>query len=420
MPKITRSRRMDTWPKSGLPKCANPNSITISVGTQTLGLKIYKQLAKNHDDFVFSPYSLYEMFGIFEALSPRQVARDIRKTFEYPFSGESLHRAFGETRNQLPLSRLNPRPTRFSMKPLLRKLPFWSKRRSGLEDDTILPRGDILTIPHGYWTQDDLSRHDARRILTRYYDACLEHADFQLYPDQARARINQWVEEMTRGNIPELFKPGNIRSDTRSVFVSGIHFHGDWLTPFDVDKTKKAPFEWSSGKFDDVDTMFLKEPVYYFENEDCQAVGLPYQDEGTMLLALLPTRRFQLAPLMEHFHSHAFVRILEDMKLGEIEVQFPKFTLDQRLDIQATLQGIGLYSPFESGQGCSSQEMENHSRIDVNETGTTFSSFSAKIGIMGPTRKRRFIADQPFMFAILDTYTAIPLAMGRVTHPVYS
>jgi serpin B len=60
--------------------------------------------------------------------------------------------------------------------------------------------------------------------LTRdHYGAELAHLDFARRSDQARQRINAWVEEQTQGKIRDLIQPSVLDSMTRLVLTDAIY-----------------------------------------------------------------------------------------------------------------------------------------------------------------------------------------------------
>eukprot|EP01024_Parvocaulis_polyphysoides_P046175 TRINITY_DN4335_c1_g1_i2.p1 TRINITY_DN4335_c1_g1~~TRINITY_DN4335_c1_g1_i2.p1 ORF type:complete len:217 (+),score=23.43 TRINITY_DN4335_c1_g1_i2:85-735(+) len=57
--------------------------------------------------------------------------------------------------------------------------------------------------------------------------------------------INDFVSNVTKGEIIDFLTPDAIRSDTLAVLVNAIFFKGNWAIQFDEEKTKKANFKMS-------------------------------------------------------------------------------------------------------------------------------------------------------------------------------
>ncbi len=78
--------------------------------------------------------------------------------------------------------------------------------------------------------------------VQRYYSSGLNYVDFAEATEQARQRINNWVEEKTNQRIKDMIKPGDIDSLTRLVLTNAIYFKGNWAKSFDPSLTKKETF----------------------------------------------------------------------------------------------------------------------------------------------------------------------------------
>ena len=70
----------------------------------------------------------------------------------------------------------------------------------------------------------------------------LEKVDFWSAPEAARHRINQWVSNITKGNIQDLIPSQGITQDTDLVLSNAVYFKGLWKSRFDPENTKKSIF----------------------------------------------------------------------------------------------------------------------------------------------------------------------------------
>ncbi|NXT07593.1 ILEUA inhibitor, partial [Prunella fulvescens] len=75
------------------------------------------------------------------------------------------------------------------------------------------------------------------------YHAGLEQMDFQNAWEDARKKINVWVEERTEGKIQNLLAEGILDSLTRLVLVNAIYFKGNWEEQFNKQSTTEQPFQ---------------------------------------------------------------------------------------------------------------------------------------------------------------------------------
>ena len=69
------------------------------------------------------------------------------------------------------------------------------------------------------------SAEEVRQCMKDIFDDELEVVDFASDSQAARDRINNWVSELTRGNIRDLATPDNVNVNTRMALVSSrLHF----------------------------------------------------------------------------------------------------------------------------------------------------------------------------------------------------
>lgn len=70
----------------------------------------------------------------------------------------------------------------------------------------------------------------------------LERTNFQADPIGARTQINQWVSNMTRGNIRDLLPESAVDESTDAVLANAVYFKGLWQSKFLPEMTKRDVF----------------------------------------------------------------------------------------------------------------------------------------------------------------------------------
>jgi serpin B len=156
---------------------------------------------------------------------------------------------------------------------------------------------------------------------------------------------------------------------------------------------------------------------------------LPYRDGTLAMAVLLPD-----GPLSE-FTQSADVRgalsgVLEDGTECQVDLSLPRFRIDTGFRLEDTLQSLGVRRAFESGAdfgGISSEPLSisavvHKAWIDVGEKGTEAAAATAVVMrslamVRKPKPDVRLVVDRPFLFAIADTRTGLPLFLGQLTRP---
>ncbi|GFU34083.1 serpin B10 [Nephila pilipes] len=160
--------------------------------------------------------------------------------------------------------------------------------------------------------------------------------------------------------------------------------------------------------------------------DNFQALMLPYKGENVSFLILLPKKRNGLQALENSLTSEKLSVILDRLDEESVNAFLPKFKFEFQEDLSKNIQELGANKAFErnaadfSGLTSGSQvfisNVIHKAVIEVNEEG------SEAAGASGIADKRSapydFIADHPFLFAIIETgiRSNMVLFLGRVNN----
>ncbi|GFT18922.1 serpin B10 [Nephila pilipes] len=164
----------------------------------------------------------------------------------------------------------------------------------------------------------------------------------------------------------------------------------------------------------------------YATFDDFQALMLPYKGENVSFLILLPQQRNGLQALENSLTSEKLSVILDRLDERSVSVSLPKFKFEFQEDFSEMIQELGANKAFErnaadfSGLTSGSQALISNvfhkAVIEVNEEG---SEAAAATGIQYLRNiPDNFIADHPFLFAIIETGSRsnMVLFLGRVNN----
>ena len=76
-----------------------------------------------------------------------------------------------------------------------------------------------------------------------------------------------------------------------AMLLNAIYFKGDWKFPFDKKDTEDRDFHLMNGTENTVPFMKLEEELSYMENNEFQAVKLPYGDGEMSMTIVLPNEQ---------------------------------------------------------------------------------------------------------------------------------
>ncbi|XP_057556157.1 leukocyte elastase inhibitor isoform X2 [Hippopotamus amphibius kiboko] len=269
----------------------------------------------------------------------------------------------------------------------------------------------------------------------KMYGADLASVDFLKASEDARKAINEWVKGQTEGKIPELLASGMVDSLTKLVLVNAIYFKGNWEEKFMTEATKDAPFRLNKKDTKTVKMMYQKKKFPFGRIEDlkCRVLEMPYQGKDLSMVILLPDGIQDESTGLKQIEQQLSLEKLrewtrrENLDLLEVNVQLPRFRLEESYILNDPLARLGMQELFSSQADLSGMsgardlfisKVVHKSFVEVNEEGTEAAAATAGIATYAMLMPEEdFIANHPFIFFIRHNPSANILFLGRLTSP---
>ncbi|XP_037445220.1 putative serpin-Z12 [Triticum dicoccoides] len=272
------------------------------------------------------------------------------------------------------------------------------------------------------------------------YAATAESVDFVSGAEQARQRVNGFVADATKQLIRDILPPGSVDSSTAVVLANALYFKGAWSHPFDV---FTAPFHVPGGTTVGVPSMTTGRSQYIALYPGFRALKLPYknnvlrQADAFYMLILLPdSGTLSLADLYNKAVSTPeFIRKhtpVEEVPVGRFMV--PRFNFTFEFEASSDMQKLGVTRAFSGGDfsgmvsgedGLSISRVYHKATIEVDEQGTVAAAATVVVLMEGSALEERepphlvdFVADRPFLFAVVEEKTGAVLFLGHVVNPL--
>jgi serine protease inhibitor len=287
-----------------------------------------------------------------------------------------------------------------------------------LEEDTNVQ----LEMASSIWSDDEIAfLEDFRARCVQNYDA--EVASVDLDGPEAAGTIDAWVSEKTHGKIPEIAGSFDLKY-IGAMLINALYLKGAWTYQFDPSLTAPGSFTLADGEVKRVPLMSQAGDYDYLENEDFQAVSLPYGDGRLSMYIFLPTEEKSLDGFVQGLNRDDWERWMAAFSIKEGMISLPRFELEYTKDLSTALTSLGMGSAF---MGDAFPRMANvqplwidrvvqKTYMDVNEEGTEAAAATA----VGMTWGGDFIfmeVNRPFFFAIRDNQTGTLLFMGSILEP---
>ncbi|WP_041082339.1 serpin family protein [Thermotoga profunda] len=366
---------------------------TVEKSSNLFGIELYKVLSRNPGNVFFSPFSISSALAMTYIGASGDTARQMRQVLHFNLDDEVLHSDFSQL-----ITSLNQPNENYE-----------------------------LSVANSMWAQDGYPFLEGFiEQVQKYYQAGINYVDFVFNRDEARQKINTWVEEKTNHKIKDIIKPDDIDELTRLVLTNAVYFKGYWENSFDASSTKKEPFYISKDEKKEVDMMYQNMTTKYAEDSLVQVLELPYTGKNLSMVVVLPKNNME--EVERELSLDLFEEWLRNLRLTEVKVYLPRFKMECRFNLKQTLMNMGMTDAFSMSADFSKmdgtkklriKDVIHQSFVDVNEKGTEAAAATAVIinVKMSPTMPVVFKADRPFLFFVYDKTHNLILFMGRLVNP---
>ncbi len=357
------------------------------------------------DNLFISPYSISTALAITWAGAEGRTAEQMAEVLRFGMPEESVHQQFEEIQTKLA---------------------------SDYRQQYIEGTGDPLTleVANALWAQESFSLlQDYVNLVRERYDAAARNLDFVGDPEGSRQTINAWVEQKTRDRITDLLPRGSIDSMTRLVITNAVYFKGSWRDPFNEAATSDGPFTTAGGSEVTVPMMHQTEEYPYAEAHGCRAVELPYADNQSSMIVLLPEG--DIGEFEQTLTEQKLSDIMASLESRDVELTMPSFEFTSSFRLSDVLKAMGMTIPFQSGEADFSgmtggrdlyiSAVIHKAFVKVDEEGTEAAAATAVVMALTSAQPEPdpvvLTLDRPFLFLIRDRITGSILFMGRVADP---
>lgn len=284
-----------------------------------------------------------------------------------------------------------------------------------------------LDIANSLWLKQGFPfKPEFLQTTEKYYQAKITNLDFN-NPNSVNI-INDWVSQNTNSKIPTIID--SIEPSAVLFLINAIYFKGNWQKEFSKSDTKEQPFTLLNGTRKQHPLMSQKGKYSYYENNEFQAISLPYGSGRLSMYVFLPKTNVKLADFYNKLTAENWQQWMKQFSLKDGEIVLPKFKLEYNLTLNEALKALGMEVAFQdranfsnmTSQEVQIDEVKHKTFVEVNEEGTEAAAVTS-IGIRvasAPIREEppfKMLVDRPFFCAIRDNQTGTILFMGSIVDP---
>jgi len=356
-------------------------------------------------DFSFQLLKTSHTAGQNTLISPLSVQLALSMTANGA-KGQTLSQMEQTLGKDIPLSELNE---------------YWAGYMERLPSD----QAAKLHIANSIWFRDQADRltveQDFLQRNADYYQAAVYKSPFD---GQTLTDINAWVDTHTDGMIDSILE--RIEEDAEMYLINAIAFDGEWKKIYDKNKISPGEFTAIDGSKQTVELMSSHEARYL---NDGSATGFikPYKNDGYSFVAMLPNEDVPIDSYLESLDGASFLNTLRQAESTSVAAVMPKFSYEYEEKLNDTLMALGMPDAFSETTadftrlGRSTQgnlfigDVLHKTFIAVDERGTKAGA-ATKVEISAESAMQSEVVrlDRPFVYAIVDNATQLPIFLGAL------
>ncbi|MBP5230310.1 MAG: proteinase inhibitor I4 serpin, partial [Clostridia bacterium] len=240
--------------------------------------------------------------------------------------------------------------------------------------------------------------------------------------------INGWCRTNTDNMIEKILEYDDVDESTTMILLNALCFEALWSDQYQDYQCRKAEFH---GETETTEvTMMYSEEYGYISGANETGFAKRYEGGKYAFVALLPNEGMSMSEYLATLTGERFLSLVDERK-GAVDAGLPKFTFDWSDSLVPALQKLGMVTVFTGQSDLSGlgyydddaplyiSDVIHKTHIEVEESGTKAAAVTAvivnKATAVNPAEIKKVILDRPFIYAIVDTATNLPVFLGCVT-----
>lgn len=284
-----------------------------------------------------------------------------------------------------------------------------------------------LNLANSIWFRDEQNRlHVKEEFLQTnadWYDAQIYKAPFD---KSTLDDINEWCRHYTGGMIEKMID--EIDRDTVMYLINALAFDAKWAVKYADSEVVEHPFTNYGGTEATV-KMLCSEEELYLAGDGVKGFAKNYSGDGYCIVALLPDEDRDIYEYIASLDGAAWLSLWNSRSSAAVTVMMPEFTYSVKMKLNDTLRAMGITDMFNSDAADFSKlgysergnlycsDVDQKVFIQVDRSGTKAAAVTwGTVKDEAYIETNRVILDRPFVYAIVDISTGLPIFIGAVTN----
>jgi serpin B len=284
--------------------------------------------------------------------------------------------------------------------------------------------GSKLNIANSIWFREGFEVvNEFLRINEEFYAAEIAERPFN---ESTLDEINAWVDENTDGMIDHILD--EIDPLAVMFLINAIVFDADWAVSYVESRVRPHDFTTADGRIQEAEMMWSDEQIF-LRGEGAAGFLKPYSGGDYSFAAILPDEGVSIEDFIAGMSVESFSALMSSAHrpADGVVAALPKFSFEYEIKLNDVLEDMGMPTAF-SGEADFSRLSANEDDpvgissvrhktfIDVDEVGTRAAAVTiVEVGVVSVTQPEFVILERPFVFAIIDNATHLPIFIGALT-----
>ena len=217
-----------------------------------------------------------------------------------------------------------------------------------------------------------------------------------------------------------------------AVLLNCVCFNAEWAEEYNEDQILKDQTFRSANNGDQTCTMLCSDEGRYISDGNAEGFIKAYNGGRYAFAALLPNEGMSAADYIDTLTGEGFVKMIRESERDKygLSVRMPEFSFDWNAHLSKALKEMGLKNAFTAGadfknmaETASGQlyisEVIHKTHFELDRKGTKAAAATAVVMNDNAVEVREkemknIVLDRPFVMAIIDTHTNIPVFIGAV------
>ncbi len=283
-----------------------------------------------------------------------------------------------------------------------------------------------LNIANSIWFRDNKGSFTVDEAFLQknsdYYKAAAYKSAFD---SQTVKDINNWAKKNTNNMVKKVVE--DIDANTVMFLINAVAFDAKWNDVYTKNDVQKGSFTSIDGSVQNIDFMHSSE-TKYIGNDKVSGFIKPYFNAKYSFMALLPNENVSIKDYIASLTGSDFVNTIKSAEDTSVIAYLPKFSYNYSITLNDTLKNLGMpkaFSPDEAEFGKLGKSSDGNiyignvlhkTFISVDELGTKAGAVTKVEMVKNSAEMTEKVVklDRPFLYAIIDNSTNLPVFIGTV------